>query len=399
MGRKKIPGLQKRFGVWHIDKKVFGQRICESTGANSLEEAEKYLARRIEQVRQTKVYGIRPERTFREAATRYLKENLHQASIENSALHIRQLDSFIGSLTLNQIHSGSLQPFVKTRQKIGRRNKTINLALGIVRRILNLAASEWIDENGLTWLDHAPKIKLLSTKDSRKPYPLSLEEQQRLFEQLPKHLRQMCLFKVNTGCREQEVCQLRWEWEVAVPNLGTSVFIIPATIIRNGRRFSLVKNGEDRLVILNDIAKAVVDARRGIDSRYVFTYSGHPIQRINNSAWIRSKKAAGIPQVRVHDLKHTLGRRLRAAGVSFEDRQDLLGHKSGRITTHYSAAEIDKLLEAANKVCTQNQDSSTFFVLKQNMNNETLRVIEGSRESHARDEDIKKAVSLKAVTA
>ncbi len=37
--------------------------------------------------------------------------------------------------------------------------------------------------------------------------------------------------------------------------------------------------------------------------------------------------------VRVHDLKHTFGRRLRAAGVSFEDRQDLLGHRAGRITT------------------------------------------------------------------
>jgi len=42
----------------------------------------------------------------------------------------------------------------------------------------------------------------------------------------------------------------------------------------------------------------------------------------------------------VHDLKHTFGRRLRAAGVSFEDRQDLLGHRSGRITTHYSAAGL-----------------------------------------------------------
>jgi len=53
----------------------------------------------------------------------------------------------------------------------------------------------------------------------------------------------------------------------------------------------------------------------------------------------------------VHDLKHTFGRRLRAAGVSFEDRQDLLGHRSGRITTHYSAAELVSLIEAANRVC------------------------------------------------
>jgi len=52
----------------------------------------------------------------------------------------------------------------------------------------------------------------------------------------------------------------------------------------------------------------------------------------------------------VHDLKHTFGRRLRAAGVSLETRKVLLGHKSGDITTHYSAPEIAELLEAANRV-------------------------------------------------
>jgi integrase len=56
-------------------------------------------------------------------------------------------------------------------------------------------------------------------------------------------------------------------------------------------------------------------------------------------------------KIRVRDLKHTFGRRVRAAGVSFEDRQDLLGHRSGRITTHYSQAELTSLIEAAEKVC------------------------------------------------
>lgn len=42
--------------------------------------------------------------------------------------------------------------------------------------------------------------------------------------------------------QDQEVCGLRWEWEVEVPELGTSVLIIP------GDR---VKNGDDRLVVLN----------------------------------------------------------------------------------------------------------------------------------------------------
>ena len=53
--------------------------------------------------------------------------------------------------------------------------------------------------------------------------------------------------------------------------------------------------------------------------------------------------------MRVHDLKHTFGLRLRAAGVGFEDRQELLGQKSGRITTHCSAPELANLIVAANK--------------------------------------------------
>jgi len=216
---------------------------------------------------------------------------------------------------------------------------------------LNLAASEWIDENGLTWLSFPPKISLLKETDKREPSSLNWDEQDRLFNELPNHLKKMALFKVNTGCREQEVCKLRWEWEIQIPELGTSIFVIPKRFNINGVNRSLVKNGEHRLVILNNIAKSVVDQVRGEHQQYVFTYNNHPVTAINNSAWRKARKRANLEHVRVHDLKHTFGRRLRAAGVSFEDRQDLLGHKSTRITTHYSPAELENLLEAANKVC------------------------------------------------
>lgn len=86
---------------------------------------------------------------------------------------------------------------------------------------------------------------------------------------------------------------------------------------------------------------------------YVFSYRGEPHSRMNNSAWRKARARAGLPQVRVHDLRHTFGHRLRAAGVSFEDRQDLLGHKSERMTTHYSAAELSQLIRSAELLCEQ----------------------------------------------
>ncbi len=83
-----------------------------------------------------------------------------------------------------------------------------------------------------------------------------------------------------------------------------------------------------------------------------------------NSAWCRASKEVSLPWVRVHDLKHTFGSRLRAAGVSFEDRQDLLGHRSGRMTTRYSAAELSKLIEAANMVCERRGEKPALVLLR-----------------------------------
>ncbi len=78
---------------------------------------------------------------------------------------------------------------------------------------------------------------------------------------------------------------------------------------------------------------------------------------------MRARTKANLPQVRVHDLKHTFGRRLRAANVSYEDRQDLLGHKSQRITTHYSNAELANLILAANSI-TQNSSTTLFTLVR-----------------------------------
>jgi len=70
----------------------------------------------------------------------------------------------------------------------------------------------------------------------------------------------MALFKANTGCREREVCRLRWDWEVKVPELNTSVFIIPAhTTDDSDNDLQLVKNKEDRLVAPNSIARSIID--------------------------------------------------------------------------------------------------------------------------------------------
>jgi integrase len=323
----------------------------------------------MEEIRQAQIYGVRPSRTFEQAAAKFVIENQHKRSIDDDIGRLKGLMPWIGQVPLEKIHMGSLQPWIEHRRKEGVSAGTINHGLQIVRRIMNLAAGEWVDELGLTWLLTPPKIKLLPSDDKRPPYPLNWAEQEQLFRELPDHLEAMALFAVNTGCRDSEICRLRWDYETTLPELGTSVFIIPG---------SGVKNGDDRLVILNRIAKSVIDAQRGRHPTHVFSYEGRPITRMLNSAWLGARRRAGLEQVRVHDLKHTYGRRLRAAGVSLEDRQDLLGHRSGKITTHYSAAELVQLIEASNQVCEQKKRQPELVMLRGALRRDPAKLPQGN---------------------
>lgn len=388
MARKSITGLSQRKGIWHIDKKINGERLYESTGTGDREEAERYLIFRLEQIRQQKVYGVKKVRIWREAATRFLLEFKDQPSIKLSAHHLAQLDPFIGDVPLTHIDDQALLPFIKDRLatkklengkvKKGVSNRTVNISIERVVRVLSLCARKWRDDERRPWLDNVPMLtKLEEKKSSRKPYPMSWPEQSILFGELPAHLQTMALFKVNTGTREQEVCKLRWDWEISVPELGTSVFLIPADFGGRHER-SGVKNGDERLVVLNSVAKSIIEKQRGLSKEWVFPYNGTAMHRMNDSAWKKARVRAaklwqeenlrpahpGYASIRIHDLKHTFGRRLRAAGVTEEDRKALLGHKNGSITSHYSGAELGHLIEAANMVSATDSRGPVLTILK-----------------------------------
>lgn len=82
----------------------------------------------------------------------------------------------------------------------------------------------------------------------------------------------------------------------------------------------------------------------------------------------------------MHDIRHTTGRRLRAAGVSRETRGDILGHDSGDVTTHYSIAEIDELIQAVEKIASESTSATPTLTSLRNAQ---------SRKNH--EKEIKKA--------
>ncbi len=114
MAQRRTSGLRKRGKIWHIQKQVKGYgRLNESTGTSNQAEAERYLAHRLEKIRQVLIYGERPTVTFKEAAEKFLNENGHLRSLDRTALAFDRVMPFIGDRCLEQVHMDSLAGYIR----------------------------------------------------------------------------------------------------------------------------------------------------------------------------------------------------------------------------------------------------------------------------------------------
>ena len=340
-------------GNFTIDKEHRGVRIYLRLGPLSQKDAEHRLDAEITRVGSELEHKAASRPRFANCAARYLTESQHKRSVSLVAWHIRLLLPYLGNLEVNRVHDRTLEPFIADRVATGVTATTINRSLEVVRTILNRAARAYRDDDGRPWLEALPPLITMLPETPRLPYPITWEEQDRLFPKLSARLGRMALFAVNTGLRESNVCGLEWAWEVPVPEVGRSVFVIPPEAFKSKRT---------HVVILNDAAWSIVQAQRDVDPIWVFPCRGQRMSTMNNTAWQRARQEVGLRAVRVHDLRHTFACRLRAAGVSAEDREALLGHANHSMAGHYASADVGRLLKQANLVLNRQETRTVLRV-------------------------------------
>jgi integrase len=353
MATTRTPGITvladgRRF----IDKRYLGVRIGLRVGAVTQEQAEERLRREMARVESDLARKAHVRSTFTDCAARYIEQSRGERSIDIIKWHVSLLQTYIGQFEPQQVHDQTLESFIKARLAAGAIATTINRSLEVVRTILNRAARSYRDPDGRPWLEGVPPLITMLPEHPRSPYPITWQEQDALFRRLPAHLARMALFAINTGLRESNVCGLEWQWEVAVPEIGRSVFVIPPEAFKTKR---------PHVVILNDAACSIIESQRGKHPIWVFPYRGRRIGKMNNNGWQQARHEVGLPLVRVHDLRHSFGCRLRAAGVSAEDREALLGHANHSMAGHYASADVGRLLKQANLILTR---SGTQTVLR-----------------------------------
>ena len=144
----------------------------------------------------------------------------------------------------------------------------------------------------------------------------------RLVEERPSRQAQADIIRLLllTGCRKSEILRLRWS-EVD----GDRV------------RLADAKTGP-RTVWLSEAAQALIAQQPRGKGAYVFPSPGNQARPLSHNLhfWLRARREAGIEDVRLHDLRHTVASQAVARGVPLPTVARMLGHAQPTMTLRYA---------------------------------------------------------------
>lgn len=322
--------LYKRGSTWWIDFTTpSGERVrcsaCteEKTQARELHDKLKSEAWRVSKL------GEKPQRTWDEAAYKWLLETQHKATHEEDKAKIRWLQQFLRGRLLETIDREFIASIGERKAKEASPS-TANRFLALIRAILRRAAFEW------EWIDRPPKVKLFREAKRRIRW-ITPEQVQTLLAQLPQHQRDVVLFALATGLRQANVIKLEW----SQVDLQRSVAWIHADQAK-GRR--------DIHVSLSSVAVEVLQRQIGRHPSRVFTYGGKPIAWANTLAWRKALKRAGIEDFRWHDLRHTWASWLVQNGTPLYVVQEMGAWESSEMVRRYAHLAPAHLVKHAEVV-------------------------------------------------
>lgn len=282
-------------------------------GARTREEAL-LLEGRARQELAAGVTGTTIKRTIAEAFVRYLDSPEYsslKSAADIAATKIAPWQAYIAGRTLEQSREAAEQAVAAWKAR-GLAIATINRRLAVLRRVLALAHTRW------DWLqiNLAARIPLLPGETHRQVW-LTLEEQMRLRRACRRGpVRAAVTLLLCTGMRVGELLSVQPD------------------ALRGGAIFldSRTKTGRPRVVPI------LPPGHRYLDYLPIrLTYDGL------RSAFDKARRRAGLPHVRIHDLRHTIGSRLAESGATLRDIQVWLGHTNPSTTTRYTHVERARL--------------------------------------------------------
>lgn len=325
------------WGRWSVK----GRQVRVSSGTNDPDLAQQYLSEKYaESFKESKLGELR-RRTWAEATERYLAEHGTLRTYKQYETHSkwwteqfkqRRL-THLDQLTPDEVAKIRDAEMARPKQRGGgkRSPADVNRKIAYLRAVMNAAFDEyrWFGDKA-----SAPLYRFIPGEVERLRY-LKPEEVMRLVDKLPEPYSAMARFAVATGLRRGNVMEMKWE-DV---DLGSRSVTIPGV---------RMKNGELLRIPLNEMAVQVLRSQAEKSETLVFPMpDGSEATEIPSKVWKAALKAAGLKNVRWHDLRHTWASISRQNKVPLEVIQELGGWKDSRMVMRYSHLNIDHLYEHA----------------------------------------------------
>ena len=154
-------------------------------------------------------------------------------------------------------------------------------------------------------------------------------------------LEHIVLFLIYTGARKREVLDAKWQ----DTDWAQKSWRIPKTKSGKIRHIPLSTGA---MQLLEKLSKALVTSD---PSAYIFASpkTGKAYVSFYYS-WDAARKRAGLPDLRVHDLRHSFASFLVNAGRSLYEVQELLGNADIRTTSRYAHLSRERLIAAVEVV-------------------------------------------------
>ena len=361
-----LPAREKEYFVWDDQLKGFGVRVYPNGGKRYVAQAfrrgktirvqiGRYEALPFEQAKKRARQAVaeiddgqnpnrkreteRTSPTVAQLAERFLLEYVPvhckpRTQVEYGHAVNRYIVPALGSTRLTAL---AREDVAALHHDLREKPYQANRTLGVLSKMMNLAEA-W----GLRSDRTNPCYHIRKYKEQKRERFLSAEELSRLgralYEEEPLAPAAVTAFRLllYTGARLSEIQTLKWDY------------------IR-GNRIHLPdsKTGAKTIPLNGPALEVLADAKRAEGNPYVIVGTGKGMHLTDlQKPWRRIRKAAGLDDVRIHDLRHTFASEAVMSGESLPMVGKILGHTQTQTTARYAHLADDPLQGASERIAT-----------------------------------------------
>lgn len=313
--------VYKRGDIYWVKFRINGQEIRRSAKTSKKREAEAFerkLRERIEDDIKADRLGQSYKRTFAEGLVKWIE----QGAPKSMYSHIRNVRPYMDEVLLTKAVPAAADMKAAMLAE-GLNPQTVNRRLSVVRRVLNLAYTQW------HWLTHPQGDKITAMMMSEKEYVRHIYLSPEQFKELCEHVKneavvELLIALASTGMREGEALNLKPE------NWHDGVLRFNATT--KGRKAKTVP---------------VPEYAWPIFERLPFSASYDALRYWFDKARVECKH----PEWRIHDLRHSFASWLvQDPSIPLTAVRDILGHSNLSVTSRYAHLRDDALKSAMSAV-------------------------------------------------